>query len=198
MLAFAGCGDDTTDSDVDDSNANGATAGGATQGDTTAGEDAGGTSQGGDTQGQTTGGVDAGSTTAGGTDAGTTTGGTDAGPAVCDGAQPGNECVGEVQCGKDVKSCDTKSNACCATGSFPNLAFSCNPGAKCSAGSQAVCDGPEECGGKACCVEIPAGNVKCKDSCGIIDTQLCHKDADCPSPKICKPGGTYSFWGVCS
>ncbi len=115
-----------------------------------------------------------------------------------DPSTPGNDGAGEVQCGADIARCDTASNACCATGLFPGLTFSCQAGASCSEGSQTVCDGPEDCGGKACCVEIPAGNVKCKDSCGFIDTQLCHEDDDCPAGKACEMGGTFKWWGVCS
>jgi hypothetical protein len=115
-----------------------------------------------------------------------------------DPATPGNDSDTAVQCGKDIASCDTTVNACCATGNFPSLVFSCNPGASCSEGAEAVCDGSEECGGQACCVEIAnGGTVSCKASCGLGEPRLCHTDQDCSAGETCKPGGLYTWWGVC-
>lgn len=50
------------------------------------------------------------------------------------------------------------------------------------------CDGPEECGGNACCGTL-ANGVACSDlsECSEGEAQYCHASADCPRGECCIP-----------
>ncbi len=220
LMGFSACGDSATP-DEGDTTGGGATAGNATQGAATAGamdgDDAGdatgatggGETAGNATQGATTGGADAGSTTSGGTDSGATTGsGADAGSSTAgsdDPSTPGNDSSKFVSCGGTPKAelaCSLETQSCCVK-EFKKGAASCNQGTTCGKdlGTRTPCDGPEDCSGKPCCVDILAGTAKCSaaSTCPIASIgKVCHTDADCDASKVCAPGSTFSFWGVCS
>lgn len=173
----------------------GSTTGAATSGTTgsTAGTTSGSgtTGSGGNTTGtSTTGGA------AGGDDGGVDPGSSSGGGSGDDPATPGNDSATSVQCGADVADCSLTSKSCCAVGLMYPPKFSCNDGTTCAQGQRAVCDGPEDCGGKVCCVAIPSGSVSCIDSC--FGSELCHTDEDCSEPGArCERGATFNYWGIC-
>lgn len=109
---------------------------------------------------------------------------------------PGNDCADAVGC-RDALECGLDTSSCCVPG-FDVTNVKCVDDVECAQGAgRASCDGPEDCSGKACCVDIVKGTTDCLDSCGE-KTALCHSDADCESPKVCNPGGSFTWWGVCS
>jgi hypothetical protein len=64
----------------------------------------------------------------------------------------------------------------------------------------ATCDGPEDCGGEACCFTFaPTPKMGCMPvaDCDLAGTILCHEDADCPIGKVCEPHENSPWWGYC-
>ncbi len=109
---------------------------------------------------------------------------------------PGNDCADAVGC-REAPECGLDTSSCCVPG-FDVDNVKCIDGLTCGEGiSRASCDGPEDCAGRACCVDIVMGTAACVANCGT-NPALCHTDADCPSPKVCIPGGSFTWWGVCN
>jgi hypothetical protein len=100
------------------------------------------------------------------------------GPPLVDGG-PG------VSCG--TMSCSA-TQTCCVMAAMGGGAptYSClDPGTMCMGGTIA-CDGPEDCGGNACCASVMgmSGSAMCGTApmmCMGFAAQLCHADADCPA-----------------
>lgn len=61
----------------------------------------------------------------------------------------------------------------------------CAPSNACSSGIPIYCDGPEDCGGGACCQPMDTMSLVCRAQCdGAV---ICHGDGDCPAaaPRCC-------------
>jgi len=119
------------------------------------------------------------------------------GPRDCDDPKtPGNDCDDAVGC-REAIDCGLDAKSCCVPG-FDVENVKCVSGLSCEApAGRATCDGPEDCEGSACCVDINKGTTECSDSCeGKIG--LCHKDENCPAGQTCKQGGSFTWWGICS
>lgn len=122
----------------------------------------------------------------------------------------GNDCNGVVTCGvgndalTDPVHCPLSTHSCCVTG--PSDDPTCVSGSECAAdlGTRTLCDGPEECGGRSCCLTIMGTNavMTCEDDCEAAGAQfqLCHEDDHCPVGSSCGSGGTpavFPFWNTC-
>ncbi len=122
-----------------------------------------------------------------------------------DPSTPGSECPAEVACGGTADAphaCPSATHACCAAGFPSEDTVNCYEGASaCMAQeTQATCDGPEDCGGEACCFTFaPTPKMGCMPvaDCDVAGTILCHEDADCPIGKICEPHKNSPWWGYC-
>ena len=100
--------------------------------------------------------------------------------------------AGKVACG--ASSCDNaQGDTCClkvSTGTPSCGAQTCP-----QFSSKIACDGPEDCGGTACCGNIGSGFSCTTDMvCSSGIAQLCHTDADCPAalPTCCPY--SYGTW----
>lgn len=94
---------------------------------------------------------------------------------------PGDERVGYVSCFNDWPDFQaavcTSAQDCCRT---PNGGYSCK--ASCGASDALVpCDGPEDCGGSACCIQFDVATQTSHATCGGSCDQgrRCHTNDDC-------------------
>lgn len=119
---------------------------------------------------------------------------------------PGNDSDTSVSCGGaegTEVSCSLKTKSCCVTG-FSSDAATCVDGTSCGEGNRTPCDGPEDCSGNACCVDILAGTAQCSSGleCGPLSpAQMCHTSDDCPDAKPdCTRGESdkFAWWGNCT
>jgi hypothetical protein len=63
-----------------------------------------------------------------------------------------------------------------------------------SLGMTVACDGPEDCGGLACCGNLTAGFAcTAEANCPEDIAQLCHRSADCPGDAQCIPATIAGF-----
>lgn len=110
---------------------------------------------------------------------------------------PGNDCSDAVAC-HETDSCGLESESCCVPG-LNVAAVACVEGLTCTDSGRATCDGPEDCNGNACCVDITAGTATCSKelSCNA-GFQLCHNDDQCGSDTSCNRGKTFTWWGLCN
>jgi hypothetical protein len=100
-----------------------------------------------------------------------------------DAMQPDASLVG-VQCGNTVCTGDTP--VCCVKTSGPgSTTESCTTASGCAQSADAYhCDGPEDCGGAACCSQHGSDcTVFIVTQCS--GDQLCHTADDCPSGQSC-------------
>jgi hypothetical protein len=104
-------------------------------------------------------------------------------------ADGGADSTDLVACG--ASTCDTAQNEqCCytTTQGVVGCAASCAQDAL-----AVVCDGPEDCGGDACCGTLFAGYA-CEAAATCTSTgQLCHVKADCPAGFCCLPFSSLGF-----
>ncbi len=115
-------------------------------------------------------------------------------PRTCDDPDtPGNDCPDAVGC-REALECGLDTQSCCVPGFRINRVV-CEDDLSCEEGSRASCDGPEDCDGRVCCVDIIAGKTECADSCD--GTVLCHTTSDCASGQECARGTSFTWWGVC-
>ncbi len=118
-------------------------------------------------------------------------------PSDCDKPNtPGNDCKTAVGC-REAPQCGLNTQSCCVPGfDIPNV--KCVDGVTCEGtAGRANCDGPEDCGGRACCVDTIKGTTNCLDACGT-QIALCHTDDDCEAGKLCNAGGSFTWWGICN
>lgn len=115
-----------------------------------------------------------------------------------DPATPGNDCSDAVGCRKE-SACALDTHSCCVPG-FDAPAVACIEGLTCKTGGRTNCDGPEDCEGNACCVDISVGSSSCvaTPACGSAGIQTCHSDADCEAGKSCNQGASFTWWGFCN
>jgi hypothetical protein len=121
----------------------------------------------------------------------------------------GNSCPGVVACQENALT-TTPVPACvlghgssatgkhCCVSALLNLADSCVAALCEPLTLEALCDGPEDCDGKACC--LTAGATACGATCALPELQLCHRDQNCPTGYVCQAGdamGLYTWWGFC-
>jgi hypothetical protein len=110
---------------------------------------------------------------------------------------PADAAIG-VACGA-AATCST-SQECCVTANGDGGTSMCISPGTCQ-GISARCDGPEDCGGHACCggvnPQTGMAAVMCigTDACGAGQIQACHEDTDCPAQgqaagKCCVAGTT--------
>jgi hypothetical protein len=112
----------------------------------------------------------------------------DGGQGADDGDADAGSSMAGVPCGD--QSCSS-GFACCYKS--PTLPQNCAPPFTCSSPSFVACDGPEDCGGGACCVVSPAPSsfaALCHDSaiCPVDRATVCHVGA---AGCNCKPNGCY-------
>jgi len=122
-----------------------------------------------------------------------------------DPSTPGNDSDSSVSCGGGEGSeisCSLRTKSCCVTG-FSADAATCVDGTSCAEGNRTPCDGPEDCAGNACCVDIVAGTSACANGleCGLFSpAQMCHTADDCSDGKECVRGESdkFAWWGNCT
>ena len=125
--------------------------------------------------------------------------------------QPGIAC-GQTRC----STTSLNAGACCVFSS----GVMCSNDKGCTVDAGAVflwgCDSPQDCTGRTCCVQSPLiassgcptkltpqlPRTACQDICVGNDVRLCASNADCVSPKTCKPatiagGGDQKVVGAC-
>jgi hypothetical protein len=117
--------------------------------------------------------------------------------AASDAAPEADAAVG-VECGTMVCAPEQE---CCVTDPAGTPQYECIASGDPCGGVSAACDGPEDCGGNACCATLMGMSVS-----ATCDTEtectggltLCHTGADCPtlSPNCCALPGTGA--NVCS
>lgn len=82
----------------------------------------------------------------------------------------------------DAITCGTQS---CALATSPGCCDTASPSctnAACSAAALYKCDGPEDCGGNACCGSSAGGSTCAQSSaCETSELIYCHRAQDCPS-----------------
>jgi len=122
----------------------------------------------------------------------------DAAPACTDDPEtPGNDCADAVGC-RAADRCGLDTQSCCVPG-LNVMAVACVEGLTCTDSGRATCDGPEDCGGNACCVDIVAGTASCSTELACPSGfQLCHDDDACSDGDTCARGMTFTWWGLCS
>ena len=106
---------------------------------------------------------------------------------------PGNDCPDAVGC-RGEAACALEGASCCVPG-FAVEDVVCEPSPTCTAGARAGCDGPEDCDGRSCCVDIGTGTTSCGDSCS--GSVVCHESGDCPAGTECVQGSVFTWWGFC-
>jgi hypothetical protein len=107
--------------------------------------------------------------------------------AAVDATPAGDAAVG-VQCGQGL--CEPDQDCCVTDTGGGALQYECIPSGDICEGVSAECDGPEDCGGNACCATLMGTSVN-----ATCDTEpectggltLCHTSDDCPalSPNCC-------------
>jgi hypothetical protein len=124
----------------------------------------------------------------------------DATPGTPDAAPVLSDAAVGVKCGS--MSCSS-SQECCVKGlGQPDASITAmciDKGGVCTGGAAVHCDGPEDCGGNACCGSIIGGaNTSCstQKTCqgGLGTFTICHQDSECGGTKCCTAGTT----GVCA
>jgi hypothetical protein len=101
---------------------------------------------------------------------------------------------GLVACGSS--DCDVaQGETCCLKVSTGTP--SCGTSACPQFSTTIACDGPEDCGGTACCGSVAEGTACIASAaCASGIAQFCHADSDCPAslPTCCSIG--YGTWSV--
>ena len=105
-------------------------------------------------------------------------------------------------------SCPTANQQYCCLDFVANQSGSCSSAGMCVVDPQSSeviqCDGPEDCGGSACCsndngVSCWTGQHACDNPPVLAESQYCHASADCaaePTEHVCC-GPTGASTGIC-
>jgi hypothetical protein len=105
--------------------------------------------------------------------------------------------AGRITCGSTT--CNISAGQKCCTESYGSYS-----GQRCASScsyTAIACDGPEDCGGKACCGIFGGWGCSSVTACSTTQLQLCHTSADCPvaSPYCCANTGLPGLYNaVCS